>query len=64
MRPIEMTKQNKYRILCTIEDVFTVQERAEQEGDNYWWNTVHVCKEKGEAGLNEARQWIDERRDE
>ena len=50
-------KQSKCRILCTIDGTFCVQERVADGG----WMEIHRCESKNEAGLNEARQWIDER---
>lgn len=48
-------KQDKYRIVCTIDGTFTVQDKA----SNGEWMEVHRCEAKNEAGLNEARLWID-----
>ena len=50
-------KQGKYRILCTIDGTFCVQERVADGG----WMEIYRCGHRNEEGLNEARKWIDER---
>lgn len=55
----KMEKQKKYRIVCDIEGRFMVQEAFMVDDCHQEWNTVYICKNKNEAGLNEARQWID-----
>ena len=54
-----MEKQKKYRIVCDIEGRFTVQEAVTRDDYRQEWMTVYNCENKNEAGLTEARQWID-----
>lgn len=54
-----MEKQKKYRIVCDIEGRFMVQEAVTRDDYRQEWMTVYNCEKKNEAGLNEARQWID-----
>lgn len=54
-----MEKQKKYRIVCDMEGRFTVQEAVTRDDYRQEWMTVHNCENKNEAGLNEARKWID-----
>ena len=54
-----MKKQEQYRIVCDIEGNFSVQQYLENNWSGSWWE-VHRCENKNEAGLNEARKWIDE----
>lgn len=55
----KMEKQKKYRIVCDMEGRFTVQEAVTRDDYRKEWMTVYNCENKNEAGLNEARQWID-----
>ena len=55
-----MEKQKKYRIVCDMEGRFTVQEAVTIDDYRQEWMTVYNCENKNEAGLNEARKWIDE----
>ena len=54
-----MKKQEQYRIVCDIEGNFSVQQYLENNWSGSWWE-VHRCENRNEAGLNEARKWIDE----
>ena len=54
-----MEKQKKYRIVCDMEGRFTVQEAVTLDDYRQEWMTVYHCESKNEAGLTEARQWID-----
>lgn len=56
-----MEKQKKYRIVCDMENRFMVQEAVTMDDYRQEWMTVYNCENKNEAGLNEARQWIDEK---
>ena len=56
-----MEKQKKYRIVCDMEGRFTVQETVTLDDYRQEWMTVYNCENKNEAGLNEARQWIDKK---
>lgn len=55
----KMEKQKKYRIVCDMEGRFTVQEAVTRDDYRQEWMTVYNCENKNEAGLNEARKWID-----
>ena len=54
-----MEKQKKYRIVCDMEGRFSVQEAVTRDDYRQEWMTVYNCENKNEAGLTEARQWID-----
>lgn len=54
-----MKKQKQYRIVCDMEGRFSVQQYLENNWSGSWWE-VHRCENRNEAGLNEARKWIDE----
>lgn len=44
----------KYRIVCNMDDTWTVQERTADGG----WMGVHHCELKCEQGYYEAKAWI------
>lgn len=44
---------DKYRIVCQMDDTWIIQERCGLE-----WMSVHHCELKGEKGYYEAKAWI------
>lgn len=44
----------KYRIVCSLDDTWVVQERM-SDGS---WMSVHHCELKAEQGYYEAKAWI------
>lgn len=47
----------KYRIVCSLDDTWTVEEYIEGNWKGDWY-VVYTCELKGDQGYYEAKAWI------